>query len=362
VKIGAAVSPYQHFGFCQCDMPDEPGAYHILFYDEDIALAKSMGLDVFRTGIEWALVEPSEGRYNNEGLRLFKKYLSDIKAAGLETWVTLHHFTNPRWVWKYGGWESRETSKRFLAYIDLVARELGEYIDVAVIFNEPNMYTFLAYIRGDLPPHGFLSLKHMKSAQDNIDRVVLDARDVLKSYGVSATFTHSYSKFESKNKLFKPILYFLNRQNLKYLDMFKEMDYTSLNFYVVGRYENFTLRFTLRPKALLEVKHVKPLAVTEFGIASRNEKLRYEYLCAMANVFQEVKPAVAIWWSFLHGYEWGLGYQPFFALIDIKGTRRVPTPLAFKFRDTLRNPPRCQLEEVDLGLEWRWEAPVEGSN
>ena len=23
------------------------------------------------------------------------------------------------------------------------------------------------------------------------------------------------------------------------------------------------------------------------------------------------------WWSFLHGFEWGLGYSPFFALIDV---------------------------------------------
>ncbi|ABL88859.1 glycosyl hydrolase family 1 [Pyrobaculum islandicum DSM 4184] len=354
MQIGAAVSPYQHFGFCKCDMLDEPGAYHILFYEEDFDIAKAVGLDVFRTGIEWAIIEPREGYYDKEALKLFNEYLSSIKRRGIKTWVTLHHFTNPRWVWKYGGWESKDVTRRFLSYVDYVARELGGLIDVALIFNEPSMYTFLAYIRGDLPPYGFMSLKHMRRALSNINETILMARDILKNYGVVKSFTHSFTKFESKNAIFKPIIYFINRLNSKYLAMFKEMDYTSINFYVVGRYEDFSMRFLYRPKSLLEIKPPTPLAVTEFGIATRDEELRYRYLCSMAHVFKEVKPIVAIWWSFLHGYEWGLGYQPFFALVDIKGTRRILTRLAKVFRTTLENPPRCEFVERDAGLEWRW--------
>jgi len=355
VKIGAAISPYQHFGFCRCDMPDEPGAHHLLFYNEDISLAKAVGLEIFRTGVEWAMVEPVEGRYDREALRLFERYLGDVKEAGLETWVTLHHFTNPRWVWRHGGWESRVVAARFLSYVDLVARELGDYIDVAIIFNEPNMYTYLAYGRGDLPPFAYLSIKNMRRAQSVIDRAITEARDVLKSYGVKATFTHSYTRFEARSPVFKAVLHFLNKQNDRYMSMFREMDYAALNFYVVGRYDDFSLRFVLRPGALLEVRPPRPLAVTEFGIATRDEELRYSYLCAMAGIFKEVKPEAAIWWSFLHGYEWGLGYQPFFALIDVKGTRRVPTKLAHVFRETLRNPPACGLGDLDLGYEWRWQ-------
>ncbi|MEM3834342.1 family 1 glycosylhydrolase [Pyrobaculum sp.] len=357
MKVGAAVSPYQHFGFCGCDLPDEPGAQHLIFYEEDLEIAKSIGLDVFRTGVEWALIEPAEGRYDKEAIRLFRQYLADVKSKGFEMWVTLHHFTNPRWVWRRGGWESREVASRFVSYVELVARELGDLIDVAVIFNEPNMYTFLAYIKGDLPPHGFLSIKHMRRAQAVIDEAIAAARDVLKSYGLKATFAHSYSKFESRSPVFKPAVYYLNRQNSKYLEMFREMDYAGVNFYVVGRYDDFALRFVLRPEALLEVKTPRPLAVTEFGVASRNEEFRYRYLCAMANVFKKAKPVVAIWWSLLHGYEWGLGYQPFFALIDVRGTKRLVTPLARRFREILLSPHPCDLGEVEMGLEWRWEPP-----
>ncbi|ACB39666.1 family 1 glycosylhydrolase [Pyrobaculum neutrophilum] len=355
MQIGAAVSPYQHFGFCRCDLPDEPGAHHLLFYEEDLDLARRLGLDAFRTGVEWALVETREGEYNRESIRLFSDYLASIKRRGLKTWVSLHHFTNPRWVWKHGGWESRHVARRFVQYVELVARELGGLIDVALLFNEPNMYTFLAYIRGDLPPYGFLSPRHMRRALENIKRAILEARDVVKSYGVAVSFTHSYTKIESRNIVFKAVSFFLNRQHIEYMQMFKEMDYTSLNYYVVGRYEDLALRFIYRPAALLEVKSPTPLAVTEFGIATRDERTRYSYLCAMAHVLKRAKPVAAIWWSFLHGYEWGLGYQPFFALVDVVGTRRVPTELAKKFRQTLENPPECPLEERNAGLEWRWE-------
>lgn len=352
--IGAAVAPYQHFGFCKCDLPDEPGAYHLLYYEEDIKIARDIGLEAFRTGIEWALVEPREGIRDLEAIRLFRKYLSYIKEAGLKTWVTLHHFTNPRWVWKYGGWESRHVAKKFIEYVDLVGRELGGLIDVALIFNEPNMYTFLAYVRGVLPPFGFLSIKHMRNAQRVIDDAIVQARDVLKSYGVATSFTYSYTKFETNQLIFRPVSSILNNMNKKYIDLFRHMDYTAVNFYVVSRYTGFSLRYVLRPRELLRVNPPTPLAVTEFGVASRDEEFRTRYLCAMANVFREARPVAVFWWSFLHGYEWGLGYTPFFALVDIKkdGSRSI-TPLAEIYTKTLRNPPLCDIEEVDLGLEWR---------
>jgi beta-glucosidase len=170
----------------------------------------------------------------------------------------------------------------------------------------------------------------MRRALWVVEEVIMEARDVLKKYGIKASFTYSFTKFEAKNPVFTPVTYLLNRQVMKYMDMFKEMDYTSVNFYVVGRYEDFTLRFILRPRSLAEIKAPTPLAVTEFGIATRDGELRYRYLCAMASVLKEVNAAVAIWWSFLHGYEWGLGYQPFFALVDVVGTRRVPKIAAQK--------------------------------
>jgi beta-glucosidase len=73
MRIGAAISPYQHFGICGCDLPDEVGARHIQFFERDVSLAKSIGLDLFRTGIEWALLEPASGKYSKTWLNFFRE-------------------------------------------------------------------------------------------------------------------------------------------------------------------------------------------------------------------------------------------------------------------------------------------------
>jgi len=45
------------------------------------------------------------------------------------------------------------------------------------------------------------------------------------------------------------------------------------------------------------------------------------------------------WWSFLHGYEWGHEYRPFFALIDVdidKTYKRTLTKTAEAYRQICR--------------------------
>ncbi|MGC8582448.1 MAG: family 1 glycosylhydrolase [Thermoproteus sp.] len=349
MKIGAAISPYQHFGICGCDLPDEIGARHIQFFEKDILLAKKIGLDSFRTGIEWALLEPVRGKYSITWLNFFEKYLDYIEGAGLEIWLTAHHFTNPRWIWKEGGWESKNIIKLFLNYIDIILRNFKKYIKFLLIFNEPEIYVYLAYLKGDLPPYGFFAYKHAARAFSNIREAILAARDLAKSYGVPASFTHPYRKYRAKPHL-KPLEWVFTKLSPSTLDLAKEMDVAAINFYVVTEVSLGDFRSLLEPEALLELKAPR-IAVTEYGIATRNERVRSAYLCEMARVFRKIEPVAVIWWSFLHGYEWGLGYKPFFALID---ENRRPTPLALSMRRILEAPPpECGPLPRDLGIEWR---------
>jgi beta-glucosidase len=361
--VGAAISPYQHFGLCGCDMPDEPGAGHLARYEQDLDLARRIGLDVFRTGVEWALVEPREGQYSREWLEFFRRYLSAIRERGMRAWVTLHHFTNPRWVWRHGGWLSRHIARRFVQYVELVARELGDLIDVAIIFNEPSVYVMLSYVRGVLPPHAFMALRLARAAERNIMEAILGARDALRSHGVRCTFTYNYALVEGRDPVSAALGALAALHRAEYARLFREMDLTAINFYVVSHFDGYGIRHKLRPRALLAAKKWAPgpVAVTEFGIPTRDETLRLRYLCTMARVLAELRPVAAIWWSFLHGYEWGLGYQPFFALVDVDPAtyeRRV-TPLALRFREVLLNPPAgCEeIDEMDMGYEWRWAPP-----
>jgi beta-glucosidase len=349
MRIGAAISPYQHFGICGCDLPDEVGARHIQFFERDVSLAKSIGLDLFRTGIEWALLEPASGKYSKTWLNFFERYLSYIKSVGLEVWLTAHHFTNPRWIWREGGWESKVAMKSYLNYIDLILRNYKNYMDFLLLFNEPEIYIYLAYLKGDLPPYGFIAYKHAAKAFNNIKEAILAARDLAKSYGVPVSFTHPYRKYRAKS-LLKPLEPIFTKISYSTLDLAKEMDIISINFYIVSEISLGGYRNVLEPEALLELRAPR-IAVTEYGIATRNERIRSAYLCEMAHVFRRIEPVAAIWWSLLHGYEWGLGYKPFFALID---ENRKPTPLALNMRRMLEAPPPdCGPLPRDLGIEWR---------
>lgn len=98
----------------------------------------------------------------------------------------------------------------------------------------------------------------MQKVEKNIIEVILEARDLLKSYNITTSYTYSYTKFETHHIFFKPVISILNNINRKFLKLFKNMDYTSINFYVVSKFVKFTFRYVLKPEALLELKAWTP--------------------------------------------------------------------------------------------------------
>jgi beta-glucosidase len=73
-------------------------------WPEDIQLASDLGLNAYRMSIEWARIEPRPGEFDATALAHYRDILENVRAAGLEPIVTLHHFTNPRWLSEGGGW------------------------------------------------------------------------------------------------------------------------------------------------------------------------------------------------------------------------------------------------------------------
>jgi beta-glucosidase len=202
------------------------------------------------------------------------------------------------------------------------------------------------------------------AATENVVAAIAMARDALRSHGVRCTFTYNFTVIEGRDPVSLSLRLAAWPQGEVFRQLFREMDLTAINFYVVSRFDGYGIRYALKPRALLKARGWAPgpIAVTEFGIPTRNETLRFRYLCTMARVLAELRPVAAIWWSFLHGYEWGLGYQPFFALVDVDPAtheRRV-TPLALRFREVLLSPPAgCEeIDEMDMGYEWRWRPPA----
>ena len=122
-------------------------------YKEDFDLAKSLNTNAIRISIEWARIEPENGVFDEKEIIHYKKVLKYAKSIGLKTYVTLHHFTNPIWFTKLGGWTNGKSNQYFARYCKKCAVEFDEYIDTYLTINEPQVYTLMSYFLGVWPPN-----------------------------------------------------------------------------------------------------------------------------------------------------------------------------------------------------------------
>ena len=71
---------------------------HYHRYEEDIRLLAEAGLNAYRFSVEWARIEPEEGRFDEEEIEHYRAVIACCRAHGVEPIVTLHHFTSPVWA------------------------------------------------------------------------------------------------------------------------------------------------------------------------------------------------------------------------------------------------------------------------
>ena len=108
-------------------------------FEEDIALLADAGLNAYRFSIEWARVEPEEGRFDDGALAHYTSVIDACRKRGVEPVVTLLHFTSPAWLIREGGWESPATVGRYERYVRHVLAALGERLSWVCTINEANM-------------------------------------------------------------------------------------------------------------------------------------------------------------------------------------------------------------------------------
>ena len=121
-------------------------------YREDIQRARALHLNAFRFSVEWSKVEPEEGVFVDSVLEHYADVVRELRANGIEPFVTLHHFTDPLWFDQRGGFERDDAPDLFARFADTVARRLGFGVRLWGTINEPNVYAVEGYYRGTFPP------------------------------------------------------------------------------------------------------------------------------------------------------------------------------------------------------------------
>jgi len=78
--------------------------------------------------------------------------IQGMHKLGLEPMVTLHHFTEPLWIYENGGWENPDTINHFTAFVRYAVDALKDLVTFWVTINEPAVYTVGGYLGGGFPP------------------------------------------------------------------------------------------------------------------------------------------------------------------------------------------------------------------
>lgn len=334
---------------------------HYELYPADFNLAKSLNHNAHRLSIEWARVEPEEGKFNQEAIVHYRQVLKYLKGLGIEPFVTLHHFTNPLWFAKNIGWESKKSVIYFNRYVEKIAFELGKEVKFWLTINEPMVYVYQSYLLGLWPPQkksfsvtkrviSNLIKAHCSSYQ-TIHKIYNTNNFIKPSVGIAANLqfflpctNRPQDKFAAylRDKLFNR--YFIDKITAR-----RNLDFIGINYYTrsivelrgLGLKNLFldtcqanhhpaaknSLGWDICPSGLYQLllafkKYHLPIAITENGICIDDDSVRWDFI---REHLQQVSLAIEkgvdifayLYWSLLDNFEWDKGFNPRFGLIDV---------------------------------------------
>jgi beta-glucosidase len=123
-------------------------------YAEDFEMYAEYGLRNHRLSIEWARIEPAEGRRDDAAIEHYREVLTAAHSAGVNPWVCLHHFTLPGWfteVGEGGFVDERARSYFWPRHVAFCAETFGDLVYGWKPINEPAAYSLIYRAGGRQP-------------------------------------------------------------------------------------------------------------------------------------------------------------------------------------------------------------------
>jgi beta-glucosidase len=121
-------------------------------FREDFGILVGLGLTHHRLGIDWARVEPADGRVDGAAVEHYRSIVRAGREAGLEVWAALHDVTLPGWFVDLGGFADDRARYRWARHVDRVADLLGDEVGGWLPIVEPSAYARRGFLEGSRPP------------------------------------------------------------------------------------------------------------------------------------------------------------------------------------------------------------------
>ena len=125
-------------------------------YKEDIAYMKEIGIQIYRTSINWArfLTDYENAVVDEEYAAYFSDMLDTCIENGVEPMVCLEHYELPTYLLdKYNGWSSRHVVDLFVKYALKAFERFGDRVKYWFAFNEPIVIQTRSYLDAVRWPH-----------------------------------------------------------------------------------------------------------------------------------------------------------------------------------------------------------------
>jgi beta-glucosidase len=133
---------------------------HYHRYVDDVRLMKDLGLGAYRFSVSWPRIQPQgTGAVNDKGLDFYKRLVDELLRAGVAPYLTLYHWDFPQALQARGGWLTRDAAGWFGDFAGIVARAMGDRVDVWLTMNEPRSFLGGGYVAGVHAPGLKLPLK-----------------------------------------------------------------------------------------------------------------------------------------------------------------------------------------------------------
>lgn len=338
---------------------------HYNRYIDDIDLMKSLNIQIYRMSLEWSRLQPSIDTFSDNEFKRYVHELEYLERNGIKVLLTLHHFNNPMWFEKIGGFLNPNSPKIFSKFVEKVISVFGRYVSDYVTVNEPNVYASSAYFFGEFPPGHSNNIKEYRIAMTNLAKCHIAAYNTIHDIRSKMGYSDTNVGYASHVRVFEP----LRKHNLadiiaaKFMEKafqigiddacmtgkvsfpikrdkaFKKgkyYDFIGINYYsrsmVSGLAEqpkkdalHNDMGWEIYPEGLKRVcesyyaKYKAPIYITENGTADGSDAFRtkfiYDHLQVIANSNLPIQRYYH--WTFIDNFEWMDGEKERFGLVEL---------------------------------------------